>query len=264
MKESIRSLLNFRGFILTSVKRDFQVRFQSSMLGSAWLIIQPIAMILVYTLVFSKIMGAKLPGNIGFFSYSIYLCTGLLTWGLFFEIVSRNKNLFIENANLIKKVSFPKLCLPIIVTISSLISFFIIFTIFVIFMILTKNFPGINFLYIFPILLLQLLFSFGVGLMFSVINVYFRDVGQLLDIGLQFLFWGTPIVYTLSITPEWVQYLLAFNPLAIFIGTYQNIMLTNTPPEMSNVIIMFSFTCFFLFFGSFIFARRSGSMVDEL
>ncbi|HEN3635303.1 TPA: ABC transporter permease, partial [Yersinia enterocolitica] len=112
MKEMLLAIYRYRGFIFGSVKRDFQSRYQMSMLGISWLVLQPLSMIIVYTVIFSQLMQARLPQTSGSFSYSIYLCSGILTWGLFAEIISRSQNVFTDNANLLKKLNFPRICLP--------------------------------------------------------------------------------------------------------------------------------------------------------
>ena len=111
----LKPLWAYRGFILGSVKREFQSKYRNSLLGASWTVINPLAMIVVYTVIFSQIMRAKLPGVDSTFAYSIYLCAGVLTWGLFAEITGRAQNTFLENANLLKKLSFPRLCLPAMV-----------------------------------------------------------------------------------------------------------------------------------------------------
>ena len=88
-------------------------------MGAAWTVLNPLAMIIVYTVIFSQIMRAKLPGVDSTFAYSIYLCAGVLTWGLFAEIISHGQNVFLEHANLIKKLSFPRICLPVIVVLNA-------------------------------------------------------------------------------------------------------------------------------------------------
>jgi len=103
----LRPLWAYRGFIYGSVKREFQSKYRNSMLGVAWNILNPLAMILVYTVIFSEVMKAKLPGIEGNFGYSIYLCAGVLIWGLFAEVANRALNIFLENANLLKKLNFP-------------------------------------------------------------------------------------------------------------------------------------------------------------
>src|SRR4051795_4486529 len=101
MMALLRALWAYRGFILGSVRREFQSRYQNSVLGAAWTVLNPLAMIVVYTVIFSQVMHARLPGVTGGFSYSIYLCAGVLTWGLFAEITSRAQSVFIENAGLL-------------------------------------------------------------------------------------------------------------------------------------------------------------------
>lgn len=83
MKNLLMSIYNYRGFIGSSIKRDFQSRYKTSMLGAAWLVLQPLAMIIVYTVIFAEVMRARMPGDTGPFAYSIYICSGLLTWGFF-------------------------------------------------------------------------------------------------------------------------------------------------------------------------------------
>lgn len=219
------AIYRYRGFILGSVKREFQAKYQKSMLGATWLILQPLSMILVYTLVFSQVMKARLPGDVGVFSYSIYLCIGIITWGLFAEILNRCQGVFIESAGLLKKLNFPKICLPIIVVFSAIINFIIIFSLFIVFLILTENFHFLSIVNIIPIIFIQILFAVGLGISLGVINVFFRDVGQFVTILLQFWFWFTPIVYVLNALPIRAQELLRFNPMATLVDNYQQIII---------------------------------------
>ena len=105
MRDLLTTIYRYRGFIWSSVKRDFQARYQTSMLGALWLVLQPLSMILVYTR-FSEVMKARMPDNTGSFAYSIYLCSGVLTSGLFTEMLDKGQSVFINNANLIKKTQF--------------------------------------------------------------------------------------------------------------------------------------------------------------
>src|SRR5690606_12129936 len=141
-----------RAFIFGSVKREFQSKYQNSLLGAAWTVLNPLAMIIVYTVIFSQVMRARLPGVESSFAYSIYLCAGVLTWGLFAEIVGRSQNVFLDNANLLKKLSFPRLCLPVTVVFNALLNFAIIFGLFTAFLLLSGNFPGLPFLALVPLL----------------------------------------------------------------------------------------------------------------
>ena len=260
----ISQLIAYRGFIYESVKREFLSRYTNSILGTAWAVINPLAMILVYTLIFSSLMKARLPGVQSEFSYSIYICAGLLTWGLFSETLSRCCNTFLENANLIKKISFPRICLPAIAALSALSNFLIIFSLFVLFLVITNNFPGWVFLLIFPVLLIQICFAVGLGIILGVLNVFFRDVGQLLGVGIQFWFWLTPIIYFKSILPKKLQLLLSLNPMASIIGAYQDILLLGQAPQATSLIPPAVVAVVLCLTSVHLYKRCAGEMVDEL
>jgi len=260
----LKELWSYRGFIKGSVKREFQLKYQKSMLGAAWNVINPLAMILVYTVIFSKLMRTKLPGAEGQFSYSIFLCAGVLTWGLFVEITSRTLNVFIEHANLIKKLSFPRITLPIVIVISALINFAIGFSLFVCFLLITGNFPGWVFMTIIPVLLVQLLFSIGLGITLGILNVFFRDVGQLYGVILQFWFWFTPIVYSPTILPEEFRSLLWINPLAYIMKAYQGVFVEGQVPEWQSLWFPLVLSIIFCLLGLRLYKRCSRDMVDEL
>ena len=134
MSVLLKALWGYRGFVLGSVQREFQSKYRNSLLGAAWNIINPLAMIVVYTVIFAQVMRAKLPGVDSTFAYSIYLCAGVLTWGLFVEVVGRGQTMFIDNANLLKKISFPRITLPIVVVLNAMLNFAIVFGLFMAFL----------------------------------------------------------------------------------------------------------------------------------
>lgn len=260
----LKGLLSYKGYILGSVKREFQSKYRNSLLGAAWTVLNPLAMILVYTVIFSQIMHAKLPGLDSAFAYSIYLCAGILTWGLFTEITLRCLNVFLEHANLIKKVNFPRICLPIIVVVSSGLNFLIIFSIFTGFLIITGSFPGWPFLALLPVLMVQILFAVGSGIILGVLNVFFRDIGHFFGIFLQFWFWLTPIVYPISILPKAIQPLLLLNPMYPVIHAYQTILVNGQWPDWAALIPTTLSGIVISIFGMQLFRRRASEMVDEL
>lgn len=264
INDLMNSVIRYRGFILGSVKRDFQSRYQNSFLGSAWLVLQPVAMILVYTVIFSEVMGSRLADMPGSFSYSIYLCSGVLTWGLFTETLNGLVNVFISNANVLKKINFPRICLPIIVALSSFINFLIIFTLFVVFLILIDQFPGISFFYVVPVLIIQMIFTIGLGIILGVMNVFVRDVGQFVGVVLQFWFWLTPIVYVSKILPDSVKQIISFNPMAVIIMSYQNIFVYKTDPEWLSLFVVSMISLGLIGVGWRMFKKHSADIVDEL
>lgn len=259
-----RAVWNYRGFVIGSVKREFQTRYRNSLLGAAWTVLNPLSMIIVYTVIFSQLMRARLPGVDNNLAYSIYLCAGVLAWGFFAEVINRSQSVFLENANLIKKLSFPRICLPLIVVINAGINFAIILSIFMVFLLVTDNFPGWALLAVIPVLLIQITFSIGLGIILGVLNVFFRDVGQFMGILLQFWFWFTPIVYPLAVLPERVKPLIDANPMAPLIAAYQGVFVYGLWPVWSTLLPPLLIAVALCVFAMRLFRKRSGEMVDEL
>jgi lipopolysaccharide transport system permease protein len=260
----LSDIWNYRGFILGSVKREFQLKYRNSLLGAAWTVLNPLAMILVYTVIFSQVMQNRLPGNLNKYSFSIYLCSGLLTWNLFSEIVGRSQTMFLEHANLIKKINFPRICLPIIVVLNACLNFWIVFGIFTLFLIGTGNFPGWAFIAIFPLLLLQVFFAIGLGVSIGVLNVFFRDIGQFFNIFLQFWFWLTPVVYVLSIVSPKIQAFMYLNPMTGLIQSYQGIFVEGQWPDWPSLFPLATISFALCLLGLRLFRSRIHEMEDEL
>lgn len=261
----IAALWQYRTFILASVRREFQLKYQNSILGALWTVLNPLAMIVIYTVIFSQVMKAKLPENDSIYAYSVYLCAGIIAWGLFSEIIGRCQNLFLENANVLKKLSFPRLTLPIIVVLSALLNFSIIGGIFLAFLVLTGQLVGWSILYVIPVLAIQLLFAIGLGMSLGILNVFFRDVGHLFTIVMQFWFWLTPIVYPSAILPDIVRsIIMTWNPMAAIIAAYQTIFVYGTPPDWNSLIIPLISGFAVLFLGLHLYRKHAHEIVDEL
>ena len=260
----LRPVWAYRGFVLGNVKREFQLKYRNSLLGAAWTVLQPLAMIVVYTVIFSQVMRAKLPGVDSTFGYSIYLCAGSLTWGLFSEVTTRSQTMFLDNANLLKKLSFPRLCLPVTVVANALLNFGIVFGLFTGFLLISGNFPGIATLALVPLLALLVLFSVGLGMVLGVLNVFFRDVGQFFGIFVTFWFWLTPIVYPATTLPERVQSLMGLNPLAPVMGAVQGVLVRGDWPQWGPLLYPFALALVLCGLGLRLFRKRAGEMVDEL
>ncbi|HVF33852.1 MAG TPA: ABC transporter permease, partial [Candidatus Saccharimonadia bacterium] len=130
-----RSLWAYRGFVVGAVQRELEGKYRGSLLGALWVVLSPLAQILVFTLVFAEIMKPVLPGHAGsVFAYSIYLCGGVLPWTLFAEGLGRLNTVFIDNANLIKKASFPRIALPTVVLGTAVVNFAVITGLFLVFL----------------------------------------------------------------------------------------------------------------------------------
>jgi homopolymeric O-antigen transport system permease protein len=260
----LRECWDFRGFILASVRRDFVSRYLGTQLGFFWAIAQPLAMILIYTLIFAEIMKPSLPGHASKFAYSIYLCAGILVWQLFSELLNRSVGVFVHNANLLKKANLPKLALPVIVALSGLSNFAVILALFVGFLVVIGAFPGVPILAMIPLLVLVVAFALGLGVLLGTVNVFYRDVEQAISMLLQFWFWLTPIVYPGRSLPDYFADVLAWNPMSSIVNFAQTIFLEDRVPAWSTLAYPALVACALLLLGLFAFRRLSGEIVDEL
>ena len=259
-----RDLYKYRNFIIQSVRNDLINRFSRSKLGGLWAILNPLSQVLIYALILSNVLAAKLPGVDSQYAYAIYLIAGLLGWTLFNEIVGRCLNIFIEHGNLIKKMSFPRVTLPAIAVGSCLINnLFLFISMLGIFALLGHQF-NMAMLWLIPLTLVVVVFSLGIGLILGVMNVFLRDIGQVTPIILQMLFWFTPIVYPITIIPEAYRHWLNLNPMYPIIDAYQQILVYGNSPQWGGVLIILAVGIILSIVGLFMFRRSSAEMVDAL
>lgn len=222
----VMSAKQFRFFYWQSLKRDLTMRLKGSSLGVFWLVLNPLAQILVYTLVFSQIMKQRLPGNAHPQAFSVFLCAGLLPWLLFSDILQRFSTMWLENANLITKTAVPRLIIPLVQASSALVSFSIVFALFLAYLGLSGQWPGWRVLWAVPAIVLLLAIATGLGVALATLNVFLRDVKQAIDVVLPFVFWLTPIVYASSLLPDYAEAIIQrLNPLMGIFSTLQNAFL---------------------------------------
>jgi lipopolysaccharide transport system permease protein len=260
----LASLWRYRRFVLSMVGREFQARYLGSVLGSLWAVLNPLAMILIYTIIFGQLMRGRVAGHGDGLSYGIFLCAGVLTWGMFTEIVQRCVAVFVDQANLLKKMSFPRAALPAIVLVSAALNFAIVVGLLLLVLLVLGRFPGWALLGLVPLLLIQQSIALGIGVGLGVLNVFFRDVGHVIGIGLQLWFWFTPIVYPLPILGERARSLVALNPMTNIVAGYQGILLEGQWPHWPVFLPQLALAVAALALGRAIFRRLSGEMVDYL
>lgn len=260
----LKEVWRYREFVLGSVRRNFDLAYRNSALGAVWTLVNPLAMIFVYTVVFSQVMRAKLPGVDSTFGYSIFLCSGILAWGLFVEVANTAKSVFVDHANLLKKVSFPKICLPLIVLLNALLNFVIVFGLFTVFLVVSGNFPGWVFLDLVPLIGVLAFFALGLGLSVGVVNVFFRDAGHLFGLILTFWFWLTPIVYPVTVVPERFRFLITLNPLAPIFEGVQSVVVSQMSPNWLSILPTGLLALVFMSLALWLYRRFAGEMVDEL
>lgn len=257
-------LWRYRGFVLSAIQNEFRARFIRSKLGGLWMILNPLSQVAIYALVLSNVLAAKLPGVSSQYAYSVYLMAGLLAWTLFGEVVGRCLNLFVEQGNLMKKMNFPRVTLPAIVVGSCLLNNILLaVAMLVLFAVLGFSF-SVQMLWLLPLTLIVVIFAIGMGMLLGVMNVFVRDIGQVVPILLQVWFWFTPIVYPKSIIPESYRDLMALNPMAQIVGAYQSVLVYGKPVSIAELMPLFIVSICLVAVSLFLFRRASEEMVDVL
>jgi lipopolysaccharide transport system permease protein len=259
-----KSLWDYRHFIFSSIKNDLLVRFLRSKFGALWVILNPLSQVLIFALILSSVMRARIEGMDCNFSFSIYLLAGMLAWNLFFEIVVRSTTLILDNANVLKKINFPKITMPVIMLGSCVVNnLFLFLSIVVIFFLMGHGF-NFSLLALIPLAITTIIFAFGVGLIVGILNVFIRDIGQVIPIGLQIMFWLTPIVYPANIIPVEHAGYLYFNPMAPIVEGYHSVLLYGKVPDFTEISIVFIIGCLLTSLGLYMFRKASPEMVDVL
>lgn len=260
----LSSIWRYRYFILSSIKGELRGRFARSRLGGLWFILHPLAQALIFSIVLAEVMRAKMPNMTNPAAYPIYLLSGMAAWGLFTEILTRSMNVFIEQASTLKKISFPRLCLPIIVWGSALINHILLLCSIAFIFLFFGHFPGLAWLYVIPGMLLISVLAFGIGVFLGVMNVFARDIGQLMAVVMQLWFWCTPVVYVASAVPERFQLLLHLNPMVPLVGLYQDALLLNQGPSWGGLWPAIVLGALMVSLSFFVFRRASADLVDAL
>jgi lipopolysaccharide transport system permease protein len=215
-----------RQFIGQQARQRFLQGQRGSVLGKAWIVIQPLATILVYTLVFSQVMQQRLSGRTDVYAYSLFLCAGLLPWQLFSEVMQKTQASLLDHAHILRKTAVPLGAFPLISLQVALMNFGVIYALFLLWALVFAQISMTVLFTVLPSLILLLILAWIWGFALAIAHVFFRDVGQILALVLQFGFWMTPVVYPLSVVPAWLQNILVWmNPLVVIIQTQQNAFL---------------------------------------
>ena len=228
------------------------------------MILNPLSQVLIFAFVLSAVLSAKLPGITNQYAYAIYLMAGTLGWSLFAEIVNRCLTLFIDNGNILKKLVFPRIALPLIVTGSALVNNVLLFVAILVIFGVLGHLPSMALIWLPVLIVINIALALGIGLGLGVLNVFMRDIGQVVPVLMQFLFWFTPIVYMANIIPEQYREWLAFNPMIPIINGYQNILLYNKEPDWSGLGVITLIALSLLAFSLVLFRKASPEMVDQL
>ena len=246
----------------TFAKRDFRERYVGTGLGQFWYILSPLIMIFIYTVIFSDFMKMKMDVVSNDYAYSIYLIPGILAWTSFSTTIMRLNTSFFEKSSLIKKINVPMYTFQLSIMLTELF-LLALSMLLAIFLLLIIGQPiTLIFLWIIPIILLQTLFAFALGVIFSLFTPFFKDLKEVIPIVIQLWFWMSPIIYLSTLVEEKYPFLLIYNPFYYFLEIFQNIFLYSKAPEFSNILYIISFTFSSLFIAGFLYKKMISTIKD--
>lgn len=221
-KLDLKEIIFFRDLFYFLTWRDIKVKYKQTVIGALWAIFQPFITMIVFTIFFGKF--AKMPSD--GIPYPIFVYTGLVFWTLFSNSLSHVSNTFLENERIVTKIYFPRIILPIASIFVNIVDFLIACSILVVLMVYYQFVPSLLTLVMFPLLILMTVLStLGIGLLFSSLNVKYRDVRFILPFFIQLLIFITPVIYPVSIVSEHYRWVLGLNPMSGVIETARTVIL---------------------------------------
>lgn len=245
-------------------KRDFSERFAGSVLGSTWAMIWPLVSLFIYIVIFGRLMGGRLPGSSAIYAYGVYAASGLIPWVAFSTTVARSSSLFVDKRNIVSKINISLPSLLLFVNLSETITFLISLFLLFLFLFFGGNHISDRVLLLPFIFYLQQLFAFGLGLLAATLNVFIRDLKEVVGIVLQLWFWFTPIVYVQEILPDLVKKLMLLNPAYVLIESYHRIFVFKEAIPLKGLIVMTLLIHGLVFFSYFTFRRLQRDLRDFL
>ncbi len=253
-----------RGLIRSFVMRDLRARYVGSFMGFFWSVIHPIVLLVSYTFVFSVIFGVRPLPDSGTASFPLFLFCSILPWLFFQDTLQRSSTVVIDNANLVKKTLFPTEILPLTVLLAGLVNHAIGFAILLVVILLTLGKISAVILLLPVYLLVLMLFTLGLAWLVASLNVFVRDVSQVLSVILTFWFWFTPIFYSPERFPSGFLFLVRWNPMAHVVTAYRDCLLRMRLPDLQALALLSAASFLVFAAGGMFFRYTKREFVDVL
>ena len=258
--KALRELFEHLHLIASFARRDIRAKYKQTFFGAAWALIQPIALMLVFTLVFSLFAKIESDG----IPYPVFSYTALVFWMCFASCVSQGTVAMASNSNLVRKIWFPRETLLLSVMVSALLDLVVASA----FLAALYVWFGIAFqpttVWVLPLLALQLVFTLAVILVTSSIHVHFRDIGHALPLLLQLWMFASPVAYPMSSVPDWLKPYYLLNPMAGLIDSYRRVLLHGQLPDLAYLGIALPVALLALAGAYLIFKRAERTFADVI
>jgi ABC-type polysaccharide/polyol phosphate export permease len=261
--KEIKAIVKWKELLWQMVSREVKARYKQSVLGYFWVILNPLAQMLVMSFAFSLIL--RIPTNSSAnIPYSIFLFVAFLPWTLFASSLSSATSSLVNSSSLITKIYFPRTILVISTILAKIIDFLFASSVLIIYMIVYQIPINLNILWIIPIFIIQQIFTLGLSLFFSAANLLYRDFQYLLTMILILWMYVTPVIYPADIVPNKFRFVFQLNPMAVIINAYRQVILAGNSPKYSSLIIALIVSTITLLIGFLYFKSREKIFADNI
>lgn len=240
--------------------RDLKVRYKQTVIGVGWAVLQPLALMVVFTVFFGQL--ARIPSD--GIPYPLFALSGLLPWNLFARVMASSADSLIRDQRLISKVYFPRLIVPVSASLAALVDFVITFGLLLGLMAIFRIVPGPEIVLLPLLTLLFLMAALGIGFWLGALNVEFRDVQQMLPFLTQLWFFLTPVVYPSSLVPDSFRLLYSLNPMVGVVEGFRWALLGGAAPSMAAFLVSTGVAAILFLTGLLYFCSRQRSFADNL
>jgi len=255
---NFKELWQYRELIYFLTWRDIKVRYKQAVLGVAWAVLQPLLTMVIFTVIFGVLLETPSQG----LPYPLFALSALLPWQLFASALQRSSVSLVGNANLITKIYFPRLAIPLSSVFAALVDFAVSFVVLLGVMLYYQYWPGWNIFWLLPIVLLALLTALAVGLWLSALNVQYRDIQHMVPFIIQVWLYASPIVYPIEIIPAGIwRSLYGLNPMVGVIQGFRWALLGGNPPD-ATMLISVGVVLVLLVSGLYYFRRMEKTFAD--
>ncbi|PIV07827.1 hypothetical protein COS53_00355 [Candidatus Shapirobacteria bacterium CG03_land_8_20_14_0_80_35_14] len=259
----IKNIIKWHELLWQMVGREVKSRYKQSILGYFWVILNPLAQMLVMSFAFSIIL--RIPTNAASnIPYSIFLFVALLPWNLFANSLSSSAASLVGSASIITKVYFPRTILVLSTIIAKIIDFLFALIILIIYMIIYQIPINLNILWVIPIFFIQQIFTLGLSLFFAASNLLYRDIQYLLTLIITLWLYLTPVIYPADIVPDKFKIFFQLNPMAVIINAYRQTVLGGGSPNLLSLFIALTVSILTLYAGFSYFKSREKIFADNI
>lgn len=256
----VRQFFEYWDLLLTLTHHRIRVRYKQSALGLAWALLQPLSLMLIYTVIFSVVTRIPSDGT----PYAVFVYAALLPWTLFSTGLTSSVGGLVGHTQLITKVYFPREILPFSYVLAAIFDFLTASVVLLGMMVYYGISPSLQIVWLIPILLLGVSILTAFSLLLSAMQVWMRDIGIALPLALQLWMFATPVVYPLSAVPAWLRSYYVLNPMTGVIENFRRVLLQNTAPDMPSLVASAVFSVFALPLAYLYFKQREATMADVI